>query len=186
MTELSTSDSNGFDTSRLIKTPQPLDPHHSYQEDCPATAPSITKAGTGLARFAARLVSVYLPAGLVAATAASAARVGAWRLPADGRLRHAAAEAGRGALRLMGRVAMAGIRAGSLRASRSLGSVVHTGAGPGELGGGGGGGGGSGGVGGSWLKRGGLYLAGAAAMLRPLVLRDGPAVAGGAVAGRTR
>jgi hypothetical protein len=159
-------------------------PLESPQDECPTTAPGTTQARTGLARFAARLVSVYIPAGLVAASAASAARLGAWRLPADSRLRHAAAAAGRGALRLMGRVTVAGLRAGSLRAARALSSVAHTDAGPGELGGGGGGGGGGAQDGISWLKRGGLYLAGAAALIRPLALRDAHrAPPGGAAAG---
>ena len=85
-------------------------------------------------------------------------------------MRHAVVEAGRKALRLAGRIAVAGVRASSLRASRSL--VDTGGSGGGELGSAGGG---RSAV--SWLKRGGLYIAGAAAVLRPLVLRDGPAAA---------
>ncbi len=157
--------SNGFDTSKLVRTPQLPSTH----DECPAATPSVPRHA-GLARLAARLVAVYVPAGLVAATAAAAARLGAWRSGADGRLRHVATEAGRGALRLVGQVAMAGLRAGSVRASRSLAAVVDSGSGA-DVGGVGGGRAWRG-CGASWLQRSGVYLSGAAAVIRPLVLRD--------------
>ncbi len=158
--------SNGFDTSKLSRTPHLPSAHDS---ECPAAIPSAPRH-VGLARLAARLVAVYVPAGLVAAAAAAAARLGAWRSGADGRLRHVATEAGRGALRLVGQVAMAGLRAGSVRASRSLAAMVDSGNGA-DIGGAGGGRAWSG-DGRSWLQRGGVLLSGAAAVIRPLLLRD--------------
>jgi hypothetical protein len=159
--------SNGFDTSKLARTPQ-LPSTQDQTDECPS--PLVAPRHGGLARLAARLVAVYVPAGLVAATAAAAARLGGWRSGTDGQLRHMATEAGRGALRLVGQVAMAGIRAGSVRASRSLATVVDSGTGP-DVGGGGGGRAWSG-FGASWIQRGVVYLSGAAAVIKPLMLRD--------------
>jgi hypothetical protein len=171
--------SNGFDTSKLARTPQLPSTH----DECPTAVPSALRHA-GLARLAARLVAVYVPAGLVAATAAAAARLGARRSGADGRLRHVATEAGRGVLRMVGRVAVAGLRAGSVRASRSVAAVLDSGTGSDA------GGGGSGrvwsGLSASWFQRGGGYLSsGVAAVIRPFVtrLRD-PRVGGVSVTSR--